>query len=237
MEPFPAPSPTSPAAPSQGEARKLTSEATAAVLTESANPEGDFVFTAVPPGVYTVSAEHPGFKKFNKQHMDSPATTFPWVVFPSPSEKSPIRHRKGRRRTILQTAVQRTLRHHHQRGDQDLTVLNRDFTTFAELQPGVVITSTVSADFLRSNTFNVNGGRSTANNITVDGFPTNNTNQGNANITISLDDTQTVEVKLSNSPPNTAAITASPSWPSVRAEPNAIYRPLLLRPQRSLQRQ
>ena len=78
-------------------------------------------------------------------------------------------------------------------------MINRDFTSFAELQPGVVITQGAQVQtFSGNNTFNVNGGRSTANNITVDGLPTNNTNQGNDNYTISLDATQTVEVKLSN---------------------------------------
>ena len=52
--------------------------------------------------------------------------------------------------------------------------------------------------FSGNNTFNVLGGRSTGNNIMVDGLPTNNTNQGNMNTTISLDNTQTVEVKVSN---------------------------------------
>ncbi len=80
---------------------------------------------------------------------------------------------------------------------KDLTVLNRDFTTFAELQPGVVINvSQAVQTFSGNNTFNVMGGRTTGNNILIDGLPSNNTNQGNDNTTISLDNTQAVEVKV-----------------------------------------
>jgi len=65
---------------------------------------------------------------------------------------------------------------------KDLTVVNRDFTSFAELQPGVVITVGAQVQtFSGNNTFNVLGGRTTGNNIMVDGLPTNNTNQGNMN--------------------------------------------------------
>src|SRR5579872_332072 len=53
-----------------GAAVKLTSESTGAVQTAATNTEGNFVFPAVPPGLYTISAEHPGFKKFRKQHFE-----------------------------------------------------------------------------------------------------------------------------------------------------------------------
>ncbi len=122
---------------------------------------------------------------------------------------------------------------------KDLTVINRDFTSFAELQPGVVINVSQSVQtFSGNNTFNVLGGRTTGNNITVDGLPTSNTNQSNMNTTVSLDNTQTVEVKVSNF--------SRGVWPQQRicrdgrqqdGHPPAAWRSLLLRPQRSLQRQ
>ena len=49
---------------------KLVSEATSAVRTAATDVEGNFVFTAVAPGIYAVSAEQPGFKKFEKQHIE-----------------------------------------------------------------------------------------------------------------------------------------------------------------------
>src|SRR5579883_977908 len=49
---------------------QLKSESTGAVLTETSNAEGNFVFAAVTPGIYTASAEHAGFKKFVKEHIE-----------------------------------------------------------------------------------------------------------------------------------------------------------------------
>ena len=80
-----------------------------------------------------------------------------------------------------------------------LAVVNRDFTTFAALQPGVVVTSSVEVQsFTGANTINALGGRTTGNNILIDGIPAGNSNQGNLNTTLSLDATQTVEVKVAN---------------------------------------
>jgi hypothetical protein len=179
---------------------KLVSEATNSTTTETTNGEGNFIFNVVRPGFYSVSIEHPGFKKFKKDHIEL-----------SPGEKLAVGTLSlsvgSVNETIEVTAVGAQIQTATSERSgvitsseiQDLTVINRDFTSFAELQPGVVITQGAQVQtFSGNNTFNVNGGRSTANNISVDGLPTNNTNQGNDNYTISLDATQTVEVKLSN---------------------------------------
>ena len=122
---------------------------------------------------------------------------------------------------------------------QDLTVLNRDFTTFAELQPGVVITVGQQVQtFGGGNTFNVLGGRTTDNTIMVDGMPTANNNQSGMNTTISLDNTQTVEVKVAKF----LRRIRPEQWihrdggQQERRQPDA-WRGLLLLPQRRLQRQ
>jgi len=49
---------------------RLISEATGVIRALSTDNEGNFVFTAVPPGFYTVAAEHPGFKKYQKQRLE-----------------------------------------------------------------------------------------------------------------------------------------------------------------------
>ncbi len=179
---------------------KLTSEGTGAVQTESSNAEGSFTFTAVPPGLYSVSAEHPGFKKFQKQHLElTPGDhlavgTLPMSV--GDVTESVTVQAEGQ---ALQTASSERAGIVTSEEIKDLTVINRDFTSFAELQPGVVINVSQSVQtFSGNNTFNVLGGRTTGNNITVDGLPTSNTNQSNMNTTVSLDNTQTVEVKVSN---------------------------------------
>jgi hypothetical protein len=179
---------------------KITSEGTGAVQIESSNAEGSFTFTAVPPGLYSVSAEHPGFKKFQKQHLElTPGDHLAVGTLPLPVgdvTESVTVQAEGQ---ALQTASSERAGIVTSEEIKDLTVINRDFTSFAELQPGVVINVSQSVQtFSGNNTFNVLGGRTTGNNITVDGLPTSNTNQSNMNTTVSLDNTQTVEVKVSN---------------------------------------
>jgi hypothetical protein len=78
-------------------------------------------------------------------------------------------------------------------------VINRDFTTFAGLQPGIVLNEGAEVQtFSGQNTFNALGGRTTGNNLLIDGIPSLNSNQGSYNTSISLDTTQSVEVKVAN---------------------------------------
>lgn len=57
-------------APIAGAKVSLVSEETAAVRILSTDPQGNFEFTAVRPGIYTVAAENAGFKKFQKEHLE-----------------------------------------------------------------------------------------------------------------------------------------------------------------------
>jgi hypothetical protein len=179
---------------------KLVSEATAASFAETSNAQGDFIFTAVRPGFYSIAVEHPGFKKFEKVHFEltpGDKASVGTIVLAVGSVQQTIEvTAEG---TQIQSATSERSGIITSQEIQDLTVINRDFTTFAELQPGVVITVGAAVQtFSGNNTFNVNGGRATGNNIQIDGLPSNNSNQGNVNTTVSLDNTQTVEVKLSN---------------------------------------
>ncbi|HJZ97381.1 MAG TPA: TonB-dependent receptor [Candidatus Solibacter sp.] len=179
---------------------RLTSEATGAVQTATTNADGDFSFTAVLPGMYTVVAERTGFKRFQKEHIElTPGAKLAVGSLPlsvgEVSESVTVQAEGA----MLQTASSERAGLVTSEEVKDLTVINRDFTSFAELQPGVVINQGVSVQtFSGGNSFNVNGGRSTNNNIMIDGLPVLNTNQGNPNTTISLDNTQTIEVKTAN---------------------------------------
>ena len=179
---------------------KLISEATSATEVQTSDNAGNFIFHGVKPGFYSITVENAGFKKFEKTHVElTPGGKLAvgnlMMAVGSVNETVEVTAEAS----TVQTATSERSGVINSREIQDLTVINRDFTTFAELQPGVVITSSVQVQtFSGGNSFNVNGGRATSNNITVDGLPTNNTNQGNPNYTISLDSTQTVEVKLSN---------------------------------------
>ena len=179
---------------------KLINEGTAAVVTETSDAQGNFVFAAVLPAIYTVSAERAGFKKFSKEHLElTPGDHLSVGRLPlsvGDVNQSVTVRAEG---AVIQTESSERSGIVTSDEVKDLTVINRDFTTFAEMQPGVVVNVGSSVQtFSGNNTFNVNGSRTTSNNISVDGMPTNNTNQGNMNTTISLDNTQTVEVKTSN---------------------------------------
>lgn len=178
----------------------LTSEDTAAVRIVTSDAQGTFEFTAVQPGIYTVAAENAGFKRFEKKHLeltpgDKLAVGTLTLQIGAVNEAVTVTAEGA----MLQTASSERSGIVTSEEIKDLTVINRDFTTFAELQPGVVINVSQQVQtFSGNNTFNVLGGRSTGNNILVDGLPTSNTNQGNANTTISLDNTSTVDVKVAN---------------------------------------
>ena len=183
-----------------GAAVKLVSDDTAAALTITTDKEGNFVFTNVKPGFYSVTVEHPGFKKFEKAHIElSPGEKVAVGTLPLSVGSVNETIEVTAEGSTVQTATSERSGIVTSHEIENLTVINRDFTSYAALQPGVVITVGAQVQsFSSNNTFNVNGGRMTSNNIQIDGAPSTAINTYNNNTTISLDSTQTVEVKLSN---------------------------------------
>ncbi len=179
---------------------KLVSEQTGAVRVIPTDAEGNFVFTAINSGMYTVSAEQAGFKQFRKTGLElSPGSNIPLgtvkLEIGAVSESVTIRAEGA----VVQTGTSERSGTVTSEEIKDLTVLNRDFTQFAELQPGIVANVTQEVQTFSGNTtFNAIGGRTTANNITIDGVTSSNTNQSNMNTTLSLDATASVEVKVAN---------------------------------------
>src|SRR5947209_7793140 len=53
-----------------GAAVKLTNQQTGVLRSTDTNSEGSYTFAAVLPGIYTISVEHPGFKKYLKQGVE-----------------------------------------------------------------------------------------------------------------------------------------------------------------------
>ncbi|MBV9085024.1 MAG: carboxypeptidase regulatory-like domain-containing protein, partial [Acidobacteriaceae bacterium] len=187
-------------APVSGAAVKLASEATTSARTASTDERGSFTFSAVNPGVYSVTVDHPGFKTFQKTHMEL-----------TPGDNLAVGNLKlevGSQKTLVEVTAQgsNVQTANGERSGiitsqeiQQLTVLNRDFTQFAELQPGVVANAGADVQsFTGNTTLNVLGGRTTNNNIAIDGITALNSNGGNTNTTVSLDAVQTVDVKVSN---------------------------------------
>ena len=183
-----------------GAAVQLISAETGATRNAVTDSAGGFVFAAVPPGIFHVTTEHPGFKKFRKQGIElAPGDAISLgnirLEVGSVSESvtvqaegSMVQLTNGERSgTITSEEI------------KDLTIMNRDFSQFAELMPGVVANVTQEVQTFSGNTtFNVSGGSTTGNNILIDGIPSGNSNQSNMNTTLSLDAVQTVEIKLSN---------------------------------------
>jgi hypothetical protein len=82
---------------------------------------------------------------------------------------------------------------------QNLTIVSRDFSVLASLQPGVVYNGAAETQsFSQSARYNVNGGRTTQNSITVDGIPIENSNVGSTNTFVSLDAIAEVKIQTSN---------------------------------------
>jgi hypothetical protein len=179
---------------------RLVSETTGAVRTAPADAEGNFAFTAVTPGFYSVSAEQPGFKKYQKQGIElTPGATIDVgslrLEVGAVSESVTVRAEGS----MVQLGTSERSGMITSQEITDLTMINRDFSQFAELQPGVVANQGADVQTTSAGTtLNVMGGRTTSNNISIDGVPSLNSNAQNVNSSISLDAVQTIEVKLAN---------------------------------------
>jgi hypothetical protein len=178
---------------------KLISDSTGAIRSETTDQRGEFSFNAVLPATYTLVVEHTGFKKYEKKnvvlnpsdHLSAgeiklqigAATESVEVIAEGASVQTASSERSG---VITSQQV------------ADLTVINRDFSVLASLQPGVVYNPGAEAQsFSGNSTFNVNGGRTGQNNITIDGVPIENSNGSNYNTFISMDAISQVKVQSS----------------------------------------
>ncbi|MBV9085564.1 MAG: carboxypeptidase regulatory-like domain-containing protein [Acidobacteriaceae bacterium] len=99
-------------APVSDAAVKLTSEATAATRSATTDERGSFTFSAVSPGVYSITVDRPGFKTFEKTHIElTPATISPSAMSSSksglkrPWSKSPPRGPMSRPRVASAPAL------------------------------------------------------------------------------------------------------------------------------------
>lgn len=178
---------------------RLISEHTGAVRTMQTDAEGNFRFAAVLPGRYTLAAEHPGFKKFQKEQIElTPGGTIGLGVLNlevGPVNESITVVAQG---STVQIASSERAGIVTSEEVQDLTMINRDFATFAELQPGILMNPGQEVQTGGTATYNALGGRVTGNNVMIDGVPSTATNGTSASTHISLDATQTIEVKVSN---------------------------------------
>jgi len=183
-----------------GAALKLVSEATSAVRNSVCDQLGNFTFNAVPPGAYTLVVEHSGFKQHQRMNIEVAAneglSTGDILMEVADVAETVTVTEQGttvqltsgeRSRTITSSEV------------SNLTVINRDFASLVALQPGVVEQPGAELQGYGANvTFNVQGSRSTGNNITIDGMPSQNWTGTLTNTFISMDSISTVRVLVSN---------------------------------------
>jgi hypothetical protein len=178
---------------------KLVSESTGTVREALTNDRGDFSFEAVLPDSYTLSVELPGFKKYEQRNLhlepsDHLSAGQIKLQLGSTSEQVTVVAEGAKVQTVssersgIITSEQ----------IENLTVINRDFSVLASLQPGVVYNPGAEAQsFSSSSSFNVNGGRSGQNNITIDGIPIDNSNGTGVNVFQSMDSISQVKVLTS----------------------------------------
>jgi hypothetical protein len=183
-----------------GASLTLVSESTGAVRASTSNDRGDFIFDSLIPDSYTLSVELSGFKKYEQKN-----------VHLQPSDRLSV----GRLRMELGTTSElvtvvaegaRVQTISSERSGvitseqiEHLTVVSRDFSVLASLQPGVVYNPGAEAQsFSSSPQFNVNGGRAGQNNITIDGIPTDNSNGTGVNTFQSWDSISEVKVFTSS---------------------------------------
>jgi hypothetical protein len=176
-------------------------EATAAERKVQANADGSFLFNGLTPGAYTIAVNHPGFNAFRKTGIvlspnETIATGAIQLTLGSVTETvtvtaagATVQTASGERSGII-TSEQ----------IENLSVINRDFAALVSLMPGVVTEpGSETQGFGGTSTYNVQGTRTTGNNITIDGMPSGDL--GNATSTtafVSMDSVATVKILVSN---------------------------------------
>jgi len=180
---------------------RLSSQTTAAAREAVTDAEGKFAFNAVPAGMYKLIVVCEGFRSYEQSdieltpnqtlslgeiQLEVGAVTESVTVVASGAA---VQTASGERSGIIASEE-----------IENLTVMNRDFTTLVSLLPGVVENPTEFEvpGFSGYASFHVAGNRSNANSITIDGGSVENSNGGNPNNFVSIDSIQAVRIVTSN---------------------------------------
>ncbi len=159
--------------PVPGAVVTLTNEATGERRTQNSSSTGDFIFSTVLPGSYTVAVEAKGFKRVEKQHLNITATerlsagqftlevgsvTEAITVF---AEGTPVQTTSPERSAVLTNTQVSTL-----------MVRGRDFFSLVRVLPGVVPPSEMES-LGRTPLTNIQGMRMSYPTVAIDGVSTN----------------------------------------------------------------
>ena len=158
---------------------QLTYTATGAVRRGASNERGDFVFASVLAGEYNVLVSSAGFKNIERKGVQLSATeTLPLGEFvlevgavnetvTVAAQGSSVQTASSERSGTVTTAQV-----------ENLAVRGRNVPSLAKLLPGVLMTSE-SDQVDISNNIRALGGRSTTNNMSLDGVPMNDIGNNN----------------------------------------------------------
>ena len=177
----------------------ISAEATGATRAATADDGGNFVISALPPGIYTVLVEHEGFKKLEKRNL---------LVNPNETlAVGELRLEVGQAAESItvsasgesvQTASSERSGMITNDQVENLTVINRDFAALVSLLPGVVENPGAETQgFGGNSSFNVQGARSTSNSVVIDGMPVTQPNGTGTGTFTSMDSVAAVRLTVS----------------------------------------
>lgn len=178
---------------------QLRQTTTGATRQNTTNERGDFTFTNVVPGEYEITISVPGFKKLERKSVNLTAsetlslgalrlevgavTETVTVAAQGASVQTASSERAG---TIVTSQV------------ENLAIRGRNVPALAKLLPGVVLTN--ESDLVDiTNNIRALGGRSTMNNVSLDGVSMNDIGNNNgSSMYVSMDAVSEVKILLSN---------------------------------------
>ncbi len=174
----------------------LTNDATAVTLRQSTTGAGLFAFPAIPAGSYSLTIEKSGFKTLKRGRITVQVNTpvnLDLALSLGDSSESIIVSASAETLQTSNAALGNVI---EQKAVADLPLNGRNPLTLLVLEPGVVQRS--------GNTISVNGSRSAANNVTIDGIDANESSNPSAvnNVfRLSPDAVQEFKVTTSNATP------------------------------------
>ncbi len=174
----------------------ISNEATGVVRKQTTTEAGVYAFPAIPVGIYTLQTEANGFKSFtqtgNTVQIDTPVTIDVNLEVGNAAERLEV----SASAEVLQTTSASIGNVIEQKAINSLPLNGRNPLNLLIYEPGVVQRS--------GNTVNVNGARSTAVNVTIDGIEANestNPNPTNNIFRLHPDNVQEFKVTTSNPTP------------------------------------
>ena len=167
------------------------------MTTESA---GNFSFSAVTPGGYSIIVERPGFKRLAKHGLtvNPNETTSAGELRLEVGQVSDSVSVTAEGETVQVASSERSgIITHNQ--VENLTTINRDFAALVTLLPGVVENAGAETQGFGSNsTFNVQGARITSNSVVIDGMPVTQPNGTDTGTYMAIDAVSAVQLTTSS---------------------------------------